>query len=179
MKRWMHKIELFVDKIVPWLVGILLIVIIIEFFFRQLAEEYRTIISILDGFIVFVFVLDLIFKYIRAKNIPDFLRNSWLDIIAVFPFYFFFRFMEGIASIFIAPETISEGQKILHEGVLLEKESAKIVKNVEEAGKISRTRFFARMLKSQILRPLLRTSRLIKIIPFFEKPTGDHHIHEK
>ena len=179
MKRWMHKMELVVDKLIPWLVGILFIVIIIEFFFVDLAEKYHTIISLLDGFIVFVFVLDLIFKYERAKNIPDFLRNSWLDIIAVFPFFLFFRFIEGFTRLFMAPEVISTGQKILHEGLLLEKESAMIVKEVEEAGKVSRTRFFAEIFKPRLLRPLSRVPRLVKILPFFEKPTGNHHIHER
>ena len=179
MKRWMHKIELIVDRIIPWLIGLLLIIIVIELFFRDIAQKYQLTIDLTDGFIVFIFVIDLIFKYIRAKNIPDFLKNSWLDIIAVFPFFLFFRAIEGVASLFISPEAIREGQKIFREGLELEKEASKIVEDVEKTGKVSRVKIFSEIFKPQLLRPLLRSPRLVKIIPFFEKPTGNHHIYER
>jgi len=179
MKKWLHRIELWVDRSIAWLMVLLLAVIIAELFFKDAAEKYHLIISLTDGFIVFVFVLDVIFKYIRAKNIPDFLRKSWLDIIAIFPFFLFFRMIEGVADLFISPEAIREGQRILHEGAKLEEESAKLAKEVEKAGKISRTRFFTEIFKPSLLRPLTRIPRFLKILHFFEKSTGNHHIHEK
>lgn len=179
MKRWMHKVELLVDRSIAWLLILLLLIIIVDFFFKEIAEKYRTIILLLDSFVIFVFVLDLIFKYIRAKNIPDFLKSSWLDIIAVFPFALFFRAIEGVVDLFASPEVIREGQRIIHEGLRLEEESSKLVKEIEGTGKISRTRIFSKIFKPELLRPLTRTPRFVKAIHFFEKPTGNHHIHEK
>lgn len=179
MKKWMHKIELLVDKLIPWLIIVILVIIISEFFFKDIAEKYSLLIDLLDGFIIFVFVLDLIFKYIRAKNIPDFLKNSWLDIIAVFPFFLFFRAIEGIRTLIVPTEAITEGQRLLREGLELEKASSKIVEEVEKAGKVSRTGVFAEIFKPRLLKPLLRSPRLIKTVTFFEKPTGNHHSYER
>lgn len=178
MKKWMHKVEVIVDKSIPWIILLLLFIIIIEFFYYETVEKYHKVVDISDGFIVFIFILDLIFKYIRIKNIPKFFKKSWPDIIAVFPFFLLFRLTEGFFKI-LGLEEIILGQRIFHEGLELEKEGAKIVEEVEKAGKISRTRFFVRMLKPRFLRPLIRAPRLVKIIPFFEKPTGNHYHHEK
>ena len=64
MKEWLKKIELFVDKFIPYLLVLLIFVIIIELFFHDVAEAYRYHINLLDGFIVLVFLLDLYNKYL-------------------------------------------------------------------------------------------------------------------
>ncbi|MBU0461570.1 MAG: hypothetical protein KJ574_03205 [Nanoarchaeota archaeon] len=91
MKRWMHRIEVWVDKLIPYMLIVLLIIIVLEIFFKEIAEHYHIYIAIADGAVITVFVLDLIFKYIRIRNIPKFLKTCWLDILAVFPFFIFFR----------------------------------------------------------------------------------------
>lgn len=174
MKQWLHKIEVITDKLVIWMILLLFAVLYVEIAHSDLAEKYNVWITVADSIIVSVFVVDLVFKYIRAKSIPDFLKRNWLDIIAVFPFFFIFRLFEGAYDIFFAAERITVSQNLLHEGIEIEEKGAKLVKEVEEAGKISRTGFFARFL-----RPILRFPRFLKATPFFEKPSGKHYYHER
>jgi len=65
MKPWMHKIESAVDKSIPYLLFALLFLIIGEIFYAHKLEQYTLIISIFDDVIIIIFILDLIFKYIR------------------------------------------------------------------------------------------------------------------
>ena len=52
-------------------------------------------------------------------------------------------------------------------------ESSRIIQEAEKAGKVSRVKNIMRFFK-----PIQRTPRLIKALPFFEQPTGKHHIHD-
>ena len=82
MKPWLHKIELIVDKLIPYSLIILLFIIIGEIFFHEEIEPYGVFVNIVDNTIIAIFVLDLIFKYVRMSNFPNFLRKYWLEIIA-------------------------------------------------------------------------------------------------
>ncbi len=160
MKSWLHKIEVLVDKIIPFVLVILLGIIVIEFGFHDLAEKYRLVIEILDWFIVSVFIVDLIFKYLRIRNIPKFLRASWIDILAIFPFFLVFRLLGGFIGAFEAGETLTRGQKIVHVGVEIEKEFGVAIKEGEKFAKeISRTEKFG-----IFLRPISRLLRIFKAI---------------
>ena len=174
MKLWMHKIEIAVDKSIPFLLVVLLFIIVGEIFYPERLEPYAAYVNIADNFIIFVFILDLIFKWIRIRNAKKFLKESWMDIIAVFPFFLLFRIFGGTAALFATPEGIVEGQKIFHEGLEIEKEASMIVREAEKAGKIGRSRLFLRFL-----RPIARVPRFLKAIPFFERPTGGHHWHDR
>ena len=158
MKPWLHKIEVFVDKIIPLLLVILLAIIIGEFGYHEFMEEHRLIVEIIDGFIIFIFVLDLIFKYIRIRNIPKFLRASWIDILAVFPFFLFFRLFGGLFGLFEVGETLTRAQKVVHVGVEIEKEIGAVVKEGEIIAKeASRAERLTKMV-----RPIARSFRLFK-----------------
>lgn len=161
---WYRKGEHIVDKSIPYLLIVLMVVIIVEIFFHHTAEVYHTPILIADNVVIWTFILDLLFKYNRVRKFPKFIRRYWLDILAVFPFYLLFRLFGSIVIPIIGTERFVTGQQILHEGLELEKEGAKIVREVEAAGKTSRTRVFFRFL-----RPLQRLPRFLKIIPFFER----------
>ncbi|MBN2111949.1 ion transporter [Candidatus Woesearchaeota archaeon] len=174
MKEWMHKVELVVDKLIPPMLVALLFLIIIEIFFEEFAHTYEFWIVLADYIVISVFVLDVLFKYIRIKPFKKFLKESWLDIIAIFPFALLFRFVEGFFEIFALSEIVKESQSVLHEATHLEKEAGKIVKEVERAGKVARTTRFARFI-----RPVARAPRFVKAFAFYEKPTGKHHPHEK
>jgi hypothetical protein len=182
MKKWMHKIEVIVDKLIPFCLVVLLFIIIIELGFEGLIEHYHLHIPIIiaDGFVVGVFVADLIFKYIRTRKIKEFARKYWLDILAVFPFFLIFRIVEVTAGAFSAAtiEGTQTAQKIVHEGLEVEKEGVKIIKEAERFAKLRRSERFARFI-----RPLLRIPRFLKALPkmmhFYERPTGGHHVHDK
>jgi hypothetical protein len=180
MKKWLHKLEYAIDWLIPWMILILLAIIILELFFHDFAETYHLYINIADYTVIGVFVVDLYFKYIRIRNIKTFFKTCWLDILAVFPFFLVFRFVERFIILIELSKDIKQFQMFFHEGLELEKsgskmiqESSRIIQEAEKAGKVSRVKNIMRFFK-----PIQRTPRLIKALPFFEQPTGKHHIHE-
>lgn len=168
MNKTLHKIELWVDRVIPYLVLTLLVLIILEFAFKEEAKPYELYIEIIDVLVLVFFCIDLVFKYMKVKKIPQFLRHHWLDIIAIFPFFLLFRFFEEVYTIINIPQFFRG--TALHESIVLEKEGIRLIRETEKAGKISRSRFILRALK-----PLQRLPRLVKIIPYFERPTKRHH----
>jgi hypothetical protein len=195
MKRWMHKIEVIVDKAIPPCLILLLMIIVLELGFHDLVEHYHLghWIEIADYIVIGVFVIDLIFKWMRTRHVPLFLKSYWLDILAVFPFFLLFRLFEVFAGAFsfIVSESAQTAQAILHEGLEVEKEGAKIAREAEkflkeggrvgrEAEKLSKLSRSSRFMR--FLRPILRAPRFFKAVPkmvhFYEKPHGGHHRHE-
>lgn len=172
MHIWLHKIEVLVDRLIPPLLAALLIVIVGELFFSHQFEWYRHYADWFDGLVIAVFAIDLGFKYSRVRKMPTFLKKYWLEILATIPFFLAFRFMELLK----ATEFIEKGQSIAHEGLAaakIEKEAVVVVREAARAGEVTRTARMISMVRT------LRFSRLLKAIPFFEKPTGKHHWHEK
>ena len=164
MKKWIHFVEVFVDKIIPLLLLVLLGILVIEIFFHELSLKYHFYIEIADYFIILGFILDLIFKYLRIKNIPKFLKSSWLEIIAIFPFFLVFRLFESAALFFSgAGETASSAQKAVHIGIGVEKEVVEVIREgskiTEEVSKVSRAERF-----TKFLRPIARSIRLLKFV---------------
>ncbi|MBW2965128.1 ion transporter, partial [Candidatus Woesearchaeota archaeon] len=162
---------------------------------HDMVEQYHLEIWIIiaDYIVISVFVLDLVFKWMRTRHLPKFLRKYWLDILAVFPFFLLFRLFEMFAGVF--GTAVSEGtktaQNILHESLEVEKEGAKIAREAEkfikegsrvgqEAEKLSKLSRSSRFMR--FLRPILRLPRFFKaapnVLPFYEKPHGGHHQHE-
>ncbi|HIH14814.1 MAG: hypothetical protein QT08_C0009G0061 [archaeon GW2011_AR17] len=172
-KRWYSYIELLIDALVPIAVVVLLAIIIIELFFHTTAEKYFTIISILDYSILGIFIIDLIFKYNRIRKWDRFLRECWLDIIAIFPFFLIFRVFESFLIFTELPKELRQFQLILHEGVVLSEESSKVIREAEEAGKISRIKAIIRMFRG-----LEKSPKIIKALAFYEQPVGEHHLQE-
>lgn len=159
------KIEHLTDRVIPYLLGILAVILITEFFFKHTAEIYHTEIIIADYIIIFFFTLDLIFKYTRVRKLKLFLKKYWLDIIAVFPFFLIFRLFEEILIFFRLPE-LTETQKFLHIGLETEKlakeeRALRELAELQKETQLTRTRLFARFF---------RLPRFIKVFPFYEKP---------
>jgi len=180
MKKWIHDIEVIVDKIIPYLVIILIFLISAEIFFHSYVEPYILYIEIADYFIIFIFVLDLIFKFNRVRKVKIFLKKYWLDILAVFPFFLVFRAVEELALLFRFERELVEGQKVVHSGLEVQKivkeevilkelrgleGGQRVVGEIGESAKFTRTRFVTRFL-----RPFQRVPRLFKIYPVYEKP---------
>jgi len=179
MKRWLHKIELLVDKIIPYSLVLLLFLIIGEIFFEHEFEPYKFYISALDFFIILIFIIDLIFKYIRIRNFPKFFKSYWLEIIAVFPAFVFLRLIEEFIIIVNLGETMRSvgetAQSSIHEVVGIEKEGRILMREAERTGQgVSRLRYY-----HKFVRPLTRFPRFLKAFSFYEKPTGRHHSYEE
>lgn len=151
------KVEYYADKSIPYALIVLLIIIIGDFFYSEQLAPYATYIHILDGIIIMLFVVDLYFKYKRARNIPEFLKRHWLEIIAIIPFYPILRLVEELLLIARISETVSEGQRVLHEGV-------EISRLAREAELAKETRL------SRIFRPVQRIPRLFESSKFFDEP---------
>lgn len=170
LKEMMHKVELLVDKAIPYLVVLLLGLIVLEFFFPAQAQPYTFYINLADYFILAIFVIDLIFKYLKVRKIPEFLKKHWLDIIAVFPFFLVFRLFEELYLLANLPSLLTQPPTVLHESLILEKEGIRLLRAAEYQGRLSRTR-----LVVKFIRPLQRLPRILKILPYYERPTREHH----
>jgi len=177
MKAWLHKVEEGVDKAIPYCLILLGVVIVVEIFFHDFASQYHTPIIWADRFVIFIFILDLGFKWNRIRKFPRFFKECWLDIIAVFPFATLFRVVENVVVFSVGVrETIAAGQPILHEGVEIQKEVARIMKEAESVGKISRMRAFLRSGRFlRLFRIFARSPRFLKAFAFYEKPGGKSH----
>lgn len=160
-----HKSEHFVDKLIPYLIVLLLFIIIGEF--TMDLHPYEHEIHILDTFIILVFVMDLFFKYQTVPNNKVFVKKYWLDILAVFPFYLFFRIFSEAANMLHLGEMFAEGQILFHEGLELEKEGSRIAKEVEKLGRVEKEAAKAKFLP-RILRAIQRSPRLFKAKVFFQ-----------
>lgn len=164
MKEAFRKLELRIDKLIPYALVIFLIIFIAELFFSHYIEHYSFYISLIDGMVIAIFVADLTFKYIRMHNTPKFLRTYWLEIIAVFPAFLILRIVEELGIISRIGETVQSG---LHGAIELERESVSLI---ERGGmRASRARYAVRWIK-----PIARLPRLLKAFSFYEHPEFRH-----
>ena len=170
-KKIYHFVEKLTDKLVWFAIIALMFIIVVELFFHDFADTYHTAILILDYIVIGIFIADLVFKYLRIRNIRKFLRSSWLDIIAIFPFFIFFRILEPFIFLTGISGEIKEIQLIFHESLEISKETSKIVKEIEATGKLSRTRYL-----TSFFRAIGRSPRFLKAVAFYEQPTGKHHL---
>lgn len=165
MKRLVLRGEELIDKSIPSLVLLLLAIIVADLFFRHEAEAYHAYIEAADWLIIGVFALDLVFKYNRVRQVPEFIRRYWIDILAVFPFYLAFRLVDGALLIVGVAEALEGTQPLFHEAAELEKAGSKVAKEAEATGKLARFEFIGKLF-----RPLQRFPRLLKGLAFYESP---------
>jgi len=150
-KGWLGKLERFTDKTIPLWVIILTVLIVVENPFWTLAhlDEYEPWVTIVDGLIVLFFFIDLVFKWYTVRHWKKFLKLYWLDILAVFPFYLIARAWVSIAVLLRIGEELGEGQKFLHEFILLrEAELIKETRLAKEAELLKEAKPFIRALRS-------------------------------
>jgi hypothetical protein len=181
MYAWLDRTEHFVDKSIPYLIVVLFGIITIDVFFRTVAEHYHLTILLTDGIILAFFVVDLVFKFNRVRNVPRFVRLYWLDILAVFPFFLMLRLFEEV--LLLSERSIFTLRDLFHAGVILEEETV-AVRAGEEAAKVARTsEVLAKegrvALISRWIRPLRRLPRLLKAISFYEHPKHKKTLYHK
>ncbi len=144
MNEFWEKIEHYNVRLIPYAVVLLLGIVIIELFFHDFAEHYHTPIAVIDGIVIAVFVVDLIFLALRAKNTIYFFRHYWLDVIAIFPFALFVNLASRLYMAFAASGRVAVSQAILHESL----EAQKGVRALARAGKFARwVRIIARIIR--------------------------------
>lgn len=159
MRAWLKKIELVADKLIlPALVAVFFIVVA-ELFFHDFASQYHSVIVVLDYVVIGVFVVDLSFKVYRASTWEGFLKNHWLEVIAILPFAMVFRVVEGI---FIATDIVEISQHTAH---LAEGARSGRLAELFKGSELTRSSRFA-----SVIRAVSRTPRFAKAAKFFESP---------
>ncbi|MBS3097289.1 ion transporter [Candidatus Woesearchaeota archaeon] len=83
------KRELYWDYAVLFAVVLALVNLIWTAFFD--VTNYSWLISYIDYFVLAIFFVDLVVLYRKAEGFADFLKNDWLDIVAVIPLGNMFR----------------------------------------------------------------------------------------
>jgi len=169
MKKQLKKLEVFVDKSIPFLLAALIIVVIIDLFFHETAEKFAFQLAVIDGTIITFFVLDLGFKYNKTRKIPEFLRKYWLEIIAIFPFYLILRVFEFAVGFLELSGLVKEGQSILHAGVEVEKEISLVTKETRELSRVERLGVRTSAF-NRTFRFVRRVPRFAAAAQFYEDP---------
>lgn len=170
LKPFWFSVELLVDRLIPYLLVILLIIVFLDLFTDYLLV-FAFEIEVFDIFIIVVFGLDLIFKYLWAKGQKGFIRKYWIDILAIIPFFLVFRLAEGI--LLATEEAGIRVQRLVHLGAEAEKEVV-VLTEAEKLEKLSR---LSRIQK--ILRPVSRSPRFMKAFSFYEHPLARKKHHAK
>lgn len=168
MRPVLEKIELWTDRlIVPALLAVLFIVVA-ELFFPDFAHDVHSEIVLLDNIVIGIFVIDVLFKLHRASTWRGFLRNHWLEVIAIMPFFLVFRLVEGI---FIATDIVDLGQHTAH---LAEGARSGRLAELFRSPELTRSSRFA-----GVMRAIARTPRFAKAAEFFESPVHESRFHSK
>lgn len=128
-----EKVEHYNAKLIPFALVVLAAIIIYELFLHYENHTLELAVKILDGLVIAVFVIDLIFLAVRAKNARFFFRNFWLDILAIFPFSLFFEMVNALYRVVVATERIAIGQAIAHETLEVSKEARVLSKSGKAA----------------------------------------------
>ena len=144
---WLETIERFVDRAVPFMLVLLAVLIAIELL--NIGEAYHGVLVKIDYFIIVFFVVDLCFKWYHTRDVLKFIKLYWIDIIAVFPFYTFFRVYLAATEFFVAGE---QAQKFMHEAVLLRE--AKLLREAEFGAKVAK--------EGRFIRVIARSMRLLR-----------------
>ena len=119
------RIEKINRKLIPLALLLLLGIIIFELFIHSENETVIFWVKVADVAVITIFVIDLLFLAKRARSGKIFLREYWLDILAVFPFSLAFSAVENIYRSFAVTERLVVGQAIVHESLETEKLLAK------------------------------------------------------
>ena len=115
------KVEEINGKLIPLALVLLLGIIILEIFVHVKDPTLKLGMDIADGLVVAIFVIDLVFLAIAARNAKFFFRNYWLDLIAVLPLNLVFRLLTPFFRGLVLAEEVVVGQGLLHESVEAER----------------------------------------------------------
>jgi len=159
-------LEDFVDRMVPWLVFLLFLILIGEFSdkinvfgWAWMHNVYvffvrnEAAVNFFDRIIVALICIDLYFNFFKKRTVWAFLKSSIVDILAIAPLGEVIR-MAGLG----------EFQSTLHVGAQLESEVAKIIRGEELAVQTARS---ARVVRAVSRLP--RFIQLSRLVPSWKK----------
>jgi hypothetical protein len=143
------------DRLVGPALLVILVVIILEIFLPDLAHQYHTSILVADYAAISVFVVDLGFKFQRATKWKGFLKDYWLEIIAVMPGFILFRVLD---TFFVITRSAELSQDAIHLATRSERLAA-----LAGGSELTRAARFERVMLG-----IARTPRLARAIDFFK-----------
>ena len=149
------KFEIFIYSLLPYALVLIVAITVAEIAFSRVVQPYNWLIDVIDLWIIWVFIMDLLFKFKHAKSIPEFLKHYWPYIIAVFPFFLVLRVVERFYQI----STISSGSTII---------LGRYVASLLNEARLAR---FA-----EVFRFLGFSTRFIRAVYFYENPKIRHKI---
>lgn len=147
-----EKIERWNSRLIPFAIVALLFIIFLELFVHIESHVGELALEVVDGMVIAIFVVDLLFLAAHARSTMFFFKNYWLDILAVFPFSLLFKAIEPLFRGLAFTERFVLGQAVVHETLEVEKE-AKVLARGEKIAKGIRlgSRGLRVLLKSKIL----------------------------
>lgn len=148
MHIYLVKLHKITDYLIPYAIVVLAIDFIIHFFFPIIHSQYGIVFIILQILSLAVFAIDLGFKFHRASSWPNFLKTSWFDILALFPFFLVFRMFETLGLVGELSGAVSDVQGAVGTGSDIER----------------------RTHLERFIQPLLKSPRFFKILHFYNKP---------
>lgn len=162
---WLEK---FVEKLIPWLVLLLLLIILGEFssklnFFSWAWIEkitaffiaHQKFIEALDRVIVAFFIADLYFNFFKKKTAWVFLKTSFFDILSVAPLGLLLRAFD-----------IGGAKPLIDLGMGVEKEAAKVIEAEQIASRSAKAGEIAKAARLRAIARLPRFLRLYRISEF-------------
>tara|TARA_Y100000310_G_scaffold343908_1_gene453843 strand:- start:1601 stop:2134 length:534 start_codon:yes stop_codon:yes gene_type:complete len=164
MHKFWEKVEHWNAKLITPAILALIYIITVELFFHHYAEEHHTHIAILSAFVLIVFIIDVIFLYIKSENWKDFLKKYWLDVVAIFPFSFAIQGVSKVSSLVLRAGTLALGQEIVHTGL----EARKGISAAARTGRIAR-----------IIRIIARSLRIVTKTRLGKHVTHKHHMEKR
>ncbi len=141
MNSFWEKVERVNRRLIPYALLVLLVLILAELFLEVENTAAERAVRFADYVVIAIFVVDLIFLALRAKNTRFFFANYWLDLIAVFPFSLFFRLLSELFRGIEFLERAVVGQYIFHESLEVEKivaRETRLMKYVRIAARVIR-----------------------------------------
>jgi len=153
MAEWFTKLENSVDASIPYLVLLLVGVVALELAAPDVA--HTPLVQAVDALVIAVFVVDLLLKYARHEEVEHFIKKYWIDIIAVFPFFLFFRSLSGILAFLKLEHGVFAGvQTSLH-----------ALAGISRGGAGAARATYA----ARLVRVVPRIPRLLKIVPYLRR----------
>ena len=159
MHPFFEKVHRINSKLIPVAIVLLLMIIVAEIFLHVTDLRWLLALHIADGFVIAVFVVDLIFIAFRVKNTIYFFKNYWLDILAVIPLGLLFGLVSQLYRAVVLTEGVVIGQEIIHEGLEVRRGISAALRGERAA---------------RLFRVLIRSIRLVTKSRFFTKYQERH-----
>lgn len=158
MHPYLEDIEWTADKLIVPALFVVAVILAVELFLPELAHEYHSLINYADYAVILVFAVDLSFKLCEASTWEGFLRDYWLEIIAITPFFLVFRTIEFLRV--LSGADLSQDAAHLAEGL----RSGRLTEMFRTTEAMRSTRF------ARFIRPISRSPRLARAAEFFRHP---------